>query len=88
MQLTIKDTITLEAILMKKFCENDNDAKIIQHLCFARNVAEKVAEHYHNTKDKQDFYRSILNDKSLGFSLGYQTLKEMYPNLIDDIKSN
>lgn len=78
MKMTIKDTVALQDVLTAEYCHNEIDKEVIRYLCFARNVAEKVAEHYQKTNNKVEFYRSILADDSLKGTEGYKCLEKHY----------
>lgn len=83
MDFSIKDTLTLKDLLMSSYCQNEADEEIINWLCFARNVAEKVAIHLNNTNNKVEFYRSILSDTSLSETEGYKCLYKHYHYLMN-----
>ncbi len=84
MNFSIKDTVALQDILMSVYCQNETDKEVIELLCFARNVAEKVAEYFKSTHNKVEFYRCILADKSLVGTMGYECLKKHYYYLMED----
>ncbi len=84
MEFSIKDTLTLKDLLMSVYCQNDADKETIDWLCFACNVAKKVSEHFNNTNNKVEFYRSILSDKSLKGTEGYKCLYKHYHYLLDN----
>lgn len=81
--LDINGMVSLQDVIMEKYAHSTCDEEIIKTLCFARNIAEKVAFYFYNTNNKVEFYRSILNDKSIAFSEGYQTLEKYYSYLMN-----
>ena len=80
--MDIKDTVVLQDAIMERYAHNNYDEEIIRTLCFARNIAEKVAFHFNNTNNKVEFYRSVMNDKSIAFSEGYKALIKYYSYLM------
>lgn len=78
------DTLKLERALMKRYGNTPQDKECIKHLCFARNVAERVAVHYNNTKNKEDFYAAVLCDKNLETAWGYATVEKYYSYLVNN----
>ncbi len=82
--MTIKDTLFLQDEIMKKYCNSDTDKEIITALCLARNIAEVVKGHFEKTNNKSEFYRSVLNDESISFSMGYKTLEKYYAYLKEE----
>lgn len=82
--MTIQDTIKLQDKIMQKYCDTEIDKEIITALCFARNIAEVVEVHFNKTNNKTEFYREILNNHSIDFSVGYQTLFKYYSYLTED----
>lgn len=82
--MTIQDTIKLQDKIMQKYCDTEIDKEIITALCFACNIAEVVEVHFNKTNNKTEFYREILNNHSIDFSVGYQTLFKYYSYLTED----
>lgn len=82
--MTIKESLDLQDEIMNKYCNSNTDKEIITALCFATNIAEVVKVHFEQTNNKSEFYRSVLNDNSIGFSIGYQTLEKYYSFLKED----
>lgn len=80
--MDIKDTVVLQDAIMQRYAHNNHDVEIIRTLCFARNIAEKVAYHFNNTNNKVEFYRSVMNDNSIAFSEGYKALIKYYSYLM------
>lgn len=80
--MDIKDTVVLQDAIMQRYAHNSHDEEIIRTLCFARNIAEKVAYHFNNTNNKVEFYRSVMNDNSIAFSEGYKALIKYYSYLM------
>lgn len=83
MKLSIKQTIDLQDKITITYGDTEKDIEIIRALCFARNIAEVVADHFEKTHNKTEFYKSILNDKSISFSVGYEAVKKEYGYLLN-----
>lgn len=83
MKLSIKQTVELQDKITEAYGETDTDVEVIKALCVARNIAEVVSDHFINTHSKTEFYKSILNDTSISFSVGYEAVKKAYGYLLD-----
>ncbi len=75
--MNIKQTIAFENVL-QVYNDNEMDNSIIKNICFATNIAEKVAVHFNNTFNKVEFYRAILNDDTLKNTMAQDEVKKHY----------